>query len=180
MQRKYSNAEPRKKGMTMVFPGVEAFGLFCFLCRDSLGTFAGRAFLALKKNTDKSHTTSGKPAKEPNFPTRTFCSIFTPMRFLSVIFIFPFLIAALELDIGSIEQTFHDEYDHYVINKMQTSDSSSLDQNAKSLKFPFGILAAICPNLSFNPSDFFRINNTFGEIHHSASKLFILFHSLLI
>lgn len=118
--------------------------------------------------------------KRANFPNPHFLSTFVAMRFLSVIFIFPFLIAALELEIGSIEQTFHDEYDHYVINKVQTSDSFSLDQNAKPLKFPFGFLAVSYPYVPFNPNGYSRIKNTFGEVYHSTSKLFILFRSLLI
>ena len=43
--------------------------IFENFCRHTFGTFAGRAFLAVEKDTAKSRTAYGKPAKEPNFPT---------------------------------------------------------------------------------------------------------------
>lgn len=102
------------------------------------------------------------------------------MNYLSVIFAIPFLIAALEIEVGGIEQTFHDEYDTYVSTTGHQAVTVTHLDTVKNVKFPFGFSGRPRENYSLFLPLLFSAPYFVQEYKHTQPKAFILYCSLLI
>ena len=107
-----------------------------------------------------------------------FKEYFYGMRFLTVLYVLTLMFSILEVEVGGVEQTFHDEYDYYLLNdSLNYQPFSGVDGSNSPLSF--GTFPLLRFFASFYPSPKNQ-TTTREQTQRVSNRLFIMNCTYLI